>query len=100
MVSSLTWGLRRAGVRLWNIDNPGTPMYESAHFISSRTMSAFDSYPMPENYPDYPSHRQALAYLKGFADTYGLSDAIEFNTEVSAVEATRTDAGWSTAPTA
>ena len=75
-------------------------MYESAHFISSRTMSAFDSYPMPKNYPDYPSHRQALAYLKGFADTYGLSDAIEFTTEVSAVEATRTDAVWSTAPTA
>jgi len=24
---------------LWNIHNPGSPMYESAHFISSRTLS-------------------------------------------------------------
>ena len=78
---------------LWNIDSPGTPMYESAHFISSRTMSAFDSYPMPDTYPDYPSQRQVLGYLKGFADTYDLTDAIEFNTEVTHVEATD-DGRW------
>uniref|UniRef100_UPI001E476F2D hypothetical protein n=1 Tax=Tessaracoccus coleopterorum TaxID=2714950 RepID=UPI001E476F2D len=39
---------------IWDIDAPGTPMYESAHFISSRTASAFSGYPMPETYPDYP----------------------------------------------
>ena len=29
---------------LWDIENPGTPMYESAHFISSRTLSGFPAY--------------------------------------------------------
>ncbi len=46
---------------LWDIENPGTPMYESAHFISSRTVSGFSGFPMPEDYPDYPGHAQILA---------------------------------------
>ena len=37
---------------IWNIDAPNSPMYESAHFISSRTLSAFPGYPMPDDYPD------------------------------------------------
>jgi cation diffusion facilitator CzcD-associated flavoprotein CzcO len=60
---------------LWDIENPGTPMYESAHFISSRTVSGFSGFPMPDDYPDYPGHAQILAYLRSFADAYGLTPA-------------------------
>ncbi|MFC8433280.1 flavin-containing monooxygenase [Streptomyces sp. NPDC057253] len=63
---------------LWDIDNPGSPMYESAHFISSRTLSGFGGYPMPEHFADYPPHRQILSYLTSFAEAYGLRDRIEF----------------------
>ncbi|KZE91561.1 flavin-containing monooxygenase [Microbacterium sp. TNHR37B] len=68
---------------LWDIENPGTPMYESAHFISSRTVSGFSGYPMPEDYPDYPRHDQILSYLQSFADAYGLISRIRFDTAVS-----------------
>ncbi len=78
---------------LWDIDNPGTPLYDSAHFISSRTMSALPGHPMPSGYPDYPSHRQILRYLEDFAGTYGLTEAISFGTEVTSVEATA-DGRW------
>ena len=37
---------------IWDIDAPGSPMYESAHFISSKTLSGFPDLPMPEDYPD------------------------------------------------
>ncbi|PRI12682.1 flavin-containing monooxygenase [Leucobacter massiliensis] len=78
---------RHSGVGgLWDIDAPGTPMYESAHFISSRTVSGFSGYPMPDDYPDYPDHRQILTYLRGFADAYGLTERIEFGAEVASVE--------------
>ncbi|MDE0573478.1 NAD(P)-binding domain-containing protein [Demequina sp. B12] len=76
---------------LWDIENPGSPMYESAHFISSKTLSNFHGFPMPEGYPDYPSHRQILAYLQAFADHYGLTERITFGTTVTKV--TRTKAG-------
>lgn len=74
---------------LWDIDNPGSPMYESAHFISSRTLSGFGGYPMPDHFADYPPHRQILSYLTSFAEAYGLGDRIEFGTEVRVVEKNR-----------
>ena len=70
---------------IWDINAPGGPMYESAHFISSKTVSAYPQFPMPEHYPDYPSHRQIFQYLNEFADHYGLREGVEFGAEVTAV---------------
>jgi hypothetical protein len=78
---------------LWDIDNPHTPMYESAHFISSKTLSAFPGHPMPDDYPDYPSHRQLAAYLRQFADDHGLTERIELGTSVTGVHKTA-DGTW------
>jgi cation diffusion facilitator CzcD-associated flavoprotein CzcO len=71
---------------IWDLDNPGTPMYESAHFISSRKTSGFFDFPMPESYPDYPGNRQILAYTRDFADTFGLREAIRFDCPVQRIE--------------
>jgi Flavin-binding monooxygenase-like len=71
---------------IWDRGNPGTPMYESAHFISSRDMSAYHGYKMPADYPDYPNHRQILDYLRSFAAAYGLDRHIHFSTAVDAAE--------------
>lgn len=77
---------RHTGVGgVWDIDAPGTPMYESAHFISSRTVSGFSGFPMPDDYPDYPSHRQILGYLRAFADHHGLTGRIRFGVEVTSL---------------
>lgn len=77
---------------IWDIDNPGTPMYETAHFISSRNTSGFFDFPMPRTFPDYPSNRQILRYTRDFAAAYGLYDAIRFATPVESVE--RAGDGW------
>ncbi|GIG53351.1 flavin-containing monooxygenase [Demequina activiva] len=70
---------------IWDIDNPGSPMYDSAHFISSKTLSGFSGFPMPEHYPDYPSHRQILSYLRDFAQHYGLTERIRFHQTVTTI---------------
>ena len=77
---------------IWDLDNPGTPMYESAHFISSRNTSGFFDFPMPDSYPDYPGNRQILQYTQDFAATYGLREAIRFGTAVERVE--RENQSW------
>lgn len=64
---------------LWDIENPGTPLYETAHFISSKTLSAFPDFPMPESYPDYPSRKQVLNYIKDYARNFYLYENIKFN---------------------
>lgn len=74
---------------IWDLENPGTPMYRSAHFISSRSQSGFYDYPMPASYPDYPGNKQILDYARQFARSFDLYAAIRFNT---AVEDIRRDA--------
>lgn len=71
---------------IWDAGNPGSPMYESAHFISSKTMSHFAGYPMPNDYPDYPSNRQVLTYIRNFAHDNGLLPHIRLNTPVTSAQ--------------
>ncbi len=78
---------------IWNADAAGSPMYDTAHFISSRYMSGFVGYPMPPDLPDYPSWRQVRAYIRDFADTHRLTPLITFNTAVTAAAPTG-DGEW------
>ncbi|MDX1667105.1 MAG: NAD(P)-binding domain-containing protein [Saprospiraceae bacterium] len=59
---------------------------ETTHIISSKKMSEFLDFPMPDHYPDYPSHRQVLEYFQAYADHFGLREYIEFNTAVERVD--------------
>jgi hypothetical protein len=77
---------------IWDRKNPGTPMYESAHFISSRDLSGFTGYPMPPDYPDYPRNDQVLSYLKAFAEEFGLTQHVHLSTSVDS--ATWDGAAW------
>jgi cation diffusion facilitator CzcD-associated flavoprotein CzcO len=78
---------RHSGVGgLWDLSNPGTPMYESAHFISSKTLSGFLGFAMPAEFPDYPRRDQVLSYLTAFAREHELEDRIEFGQSVEKVE--------------
>ena len=43
---------------------PHSPVYQSAHLISSKPLTQFPDFPMPREYPDYPDHGQALEYLR------------------------------------
>ena len=61
---------------------------ETTHIISSKKMSAYMDFPMPEHYPDYPSHQQVLAYFQSYADHFGLYPYIRFNTKVIKAEKT------------
>ena len=61
-------------------------VFETTHIISSKRWSQYDDYPMPEDYPDYPSHKQLLAYFQGYADHFGVTPYIRFNTEVKKAE--------------
>lgn len=71
---------------LWNRDWPLSPVYDSAHFISSRTMSAFEGFPMPEDWPDYPRHDLILSYVRAFARAFGLHAHARFGAAVARAE--------------
>lgn len=70
----------------WNFGAPTSRVYESTHLISSKPFTQFPDFPMPDDYPDYPSHRQVKAYFDAYADHFGLRERITFNTSVVKVE--------------
>jgi cation diffusion facilitator CzcD-associated flavoprotein CzcO len=76
---------------LWNIDNPRSSVYGSAHLISSRTTTEFREFPMRSSV-DYPGHRELLQYFEEYADTFGLRELFRFETPIDRVE--RNDEGW------
>lgn len=78
---------------IWDIDREQTPMYESAHFISSRRLSGFPGFPMPASYPDYPKHDRILEYVRAFARHHDLERHITFGVRVESATR-RAEGGW------
>jgi len=70
----------------WNWRHDRSPVYGSAHLISSKPFTQFPDFPMPDSWPDYPHHSQLLAYLERYADHFELRPHIWFGTEVVRVE--------------
>ncbi|KTD18296.1 flavin-containing monooxygenase [Legionella jordanis] len=65
--------------------NEHSSVYETTHIISSKRMSQFEDFPMPGDYPDYPSHSQVLKYFEDYAQHFGILPFIKFNSLVEAV---------------
>lgn len=66
----------------WNYGKPCSSIYKSVHMISSKRFSEYTDFPIPDDYPTYLRGDQALAYLRGYADHFGVSDHIEFGRSV------------------
>lgn len=79
---------------IWDINRAETPMYEAAHFISSRTQSGFSGFPMPDHYPDYPRHDQILDYIRAYADHHGLGAHVRTRTKVTKATPGGEDGAW------
>jgi dimethylaniline monooxygenase (N-oxide forming) len=73
-------------------DNGTSSAYRSLHINSARKLMSYKAFPMPEGYPDYPSHWQVAKYFDDFAERFGLIEQIAFRTEVVAAEPS--EDGW------
>ena len=74
---------------LWNIANPRSTVYESAHLISSKRTTEFAEFPMADSVADYPSHRELCRYFADFADHFDLRRHFRFGVRVERVEPVR-----------
>jgi hypothetical protein len=75
----------------WNRRHERSPVYASAHLISSKPLTQYPDFPMPDDWPDYPHHTQVLAYFERYAEHFGLREHIWFGTEVVSVRPVSAD---------
>jgi cation diffusion facilitator CzcD-associated flavoprotein CzcO len=66
-------------------DNEMSSAYRSLHINTSRGLMAYKTYPMPDDYPDYPNHFQIARYFDDYVDHFGLREKIRFRSEVKSV---------------
>ena len=78
---------------LWDIENPQSTVYESAHLISSKRMTEFAEFPMRPEVAPYPRHDELKRYFREFADRFQLRERYEFSTRVLRVQRAA-EGGW------
>lgn len=78
---------------IWDINNPHSTMYDSAHLISSKKMTEFSEFPMSEQVATYPSHTEVREYFDQYATQFDLRKYFRFNSRVLKVEKTA-DQTW------
>jgi dimethylaniline monooxygenase (N-oxide forming) len=59
---------------------------------SSRCITEISDFPMPESYPDFPSHTEIIAYLRDYCARFDLQSHIRLNRPVS--NARKVDDTW------
>ncbi len=71
---------------VYNESKGHSSVFESTHIISSKELSQYEDYPMPEDYPDYPSHTQLQAYFENYAKHFDVYEHIKFGVSVETAE--------------
>lgn len=69
----------------WYYNNPNgaSSCYQSLHIDTSKWRLAFEDFPVPAEWPDFPHHSQLLQYFRDYVRHFGLEQTITFNTAVT-----------------
>jgi cation diffusion facilitator CzcD-associated flavoprotein CzcO len=80
----------------WYYKNPNglSACYESLHIDTSKWRLAFEDFPVPQDWPDFPSHAQLFTYFKDYVAHFDLRRTITFNTRVERADR-GPQGGWS-----
>ncbi|WP_280257784.1 flavin-containing monooxygenase [Nocardia abscessus] len=72
----------------WYFKNPNgmSACYQSLHIDTSKFRLAFEDFPAPDEWPDFPHHSQLFQYFRDYVDHFGIRDRIVFDTVVTAAE--------------
>ena len=66
----------------WNAENPSSSVHARTRMISSKGLTEFQELRMPRSYSQYPTHTEALDYLRSYVHEFGLTQCIECGREV------------------
>ena len=73
------------GMWRYQNDNGLSSAYRSLHIDTSRGNLGYPDHPLPNDYPDFPSHEEVLAWLESYAARFDLKRHFRFCCEVKSV---------------
>ncbi|HQS54558.1 MAG: monooxygenase [Bacteroidetes bacterium 24-39-8] len=85
-VTVFDFGKEVGGNWVFTEEESHSSVFETTHIISSKDFSQYDDFSMPEDYPDYPGHKQLADYFQAYAREFNLYPHIQFQTLVKSCE--------------
>jgi dimethylaniline monooxygenase (N-oxide forming) len=79
-------GSHVGGLWVYENDNGQAQAYKHLCIISTRRDTAFDDFDFDADTPRFPSHWDMARYLRQYADHFGVTERIQFNSRVELVE--------------
>ena len=70
----------------WRYGNSCSRVCQSTRLISSKRLTEYTDFPMPDDYPEHPSHELVWRYLRDYAVRFGIYTDIEFDTGIRWLE--------------
>lgn len=70
----------------WKFQEEGVSVFRHTELTSSKYLTAFSDFPMPEDYPHFMRHEQYFEYLQAYTEQFGLWNHIQLGVTVDAVE--------------
>ena len=74
-----------------------TRRYPGLTTQSPKAQYSLSDFPMPRDYPEWPTGAQIQAYLASYASHFGLDPVLRLSTEVTSAEPVP-DGGWAVTP--
>lgn len=71
---------------VFDAESGHSSVFETTHIISSKAYSQYADFPMPDDAPDYPSHRHLAAYFQAYAEHFAVTPRVRFETMVQRCE--------------
>ena len=78
-------GSHIGGMWVYQNDNNRSSAYKTLHINTARDLTAFKDFPFSQDVQPFPDHRDMAAYLRAYADHFGITPLVRFNTPVKDV---------------
>ena len=78
-------GTQVGGLWCYMNDNGRSSAYRTLHINTAKNMTNFSDFKFRDDVQRFPSHEDVHAYLKDYAEHFGLMERIEFKTEIKTV---------------
>lgn len=75
-------GSNIGGMWVYQNDNGRSSAYKTLHINTARDLTNFSDFRFAADVPPFPSHWDMARYLKSYADHFGVSPCVRFNTRV------------------